>query len=209
MKNHPRAVALLALLAWAVPARAAEPQSSRTQPRPDLVIEERPTTRNFYGWEILLTGETGGVLVAASVFLPEKPVSDLLSTTGFILGMPAFGLGGPIIHWTHGSFSKGLVSLGGNLTLSLASAFAGSSIACSKSDDADCSSRGLFRGIGVAAVVAPLLDAAILGWEDVPVDDYTRSIAARRPRENGSLRWAPVWSVGPRGSIELGVAGKL
>lgn len=208
MKNHLGAVAL-ALVAWALPARAAEPQPSRTQPRRDLVIEERPTTRNFYGWEILLTGGVGGVVVAASVFVPEKPVGDVLSTTGFILGMPAFGLGGPIIHWTHGNFSKGLVSLGGNATLSLASGLAGRSIACSKSDDADCTTRGLFRGLGVAAVVAPLLDAAILGWEDLPVDDYTRTIAVRRRREDGSFRWAPVWSVGPRGSFEIGVAGKF
>ena len=168
----------------------------------EIVAKQRATTKTFYGWQILALGGTGGVVASASVLLPEIPLGSFPSSIGFVAGMPVYALGGPIVHWHHGDFTKGLISLAGNAAFAVAGGLAGQSIKCNKEGESpNCGERGFFKGLGVAILIAPILDAAILGWEDVPVDSILR-----RPSRPG-LALAPTWSVGPRGAVEIGVAG--
>jgi hypothetical protein len=168
----------------------------------EVFPKQRRTTSVFYGWEILATGEAGGLLSAASILLPERPLSSAPATAGFLIGMPAFAMGGPVVHWIHGDFSKGLVSFGGNAVSAVAAGFTGEAIRCGHSDAPDCGQLGFFTGLAVAVMIAPLVDAAVLGWEDVPAEDvYGRS----SPR----MTLAPTWRLGPRGSIEVGVTGRF
>src|SRR5438270_10831372 len=73
---------------------AAAPAGAQTAT--ETFPKQRRTTKLFYGWEILATGEVGGLLSAASIVLPHRPLSSIPATAGFVLGMPTFALGGPI-----------------------------------------------------------------------------------------------------------------
>ena len=201
----------------AAPARAAEPAPAPTE----IVARERPTTRSFYGWQILASGEVGGVVAAAATVLPDSPLKDVPSTVGFLFGMPVYVLGGPATHWTHGDFTKGLISLAGNFVGPLVGGLAGQSIRCGASDaPGDCGARGFFSGFAVALVTVPLVDALVLGWEDLPDDDVT-SVVAGPPSSHVASRApvrrspaapfmvVPTWGVGPRGDVSLGVAGRF
>jgi len=168
----------------------------------EIFPKQRRTTKVFYGWEILVTGEAGGLLSAASILLPDRPLGSAPATAGFMVGMPTFLLGGPIVHWTHGDFPKGLISFGGNAVSAAGAGFAGQAIRCGHSDENNCGELGFFTGLAIAGMIAPLVDAAVLGWENVPAEDvFGRST----PR----LTFAPTWSPGPRGSLELGVSGRF
>ena len=176
--------------------------AARAETPVEVFPKQRRTTKVFYGWEILATGEAGGLLSAASILLPERPLSSAPATAGFLIGMPAFALGGPVVHWIHGDFSKGLVSFGGNAVSSVVAGFTGEAIRCGHGDAPDCGQLGFFTGLAVAVMIAPLVDAAVLGWENVPAEDlYGR----RSPR----MTVAPTWRLGPRGSLELGVSGRF
>jgi hypothetical protein len=193
------------------PAAARPPDASRVS-TDELVPKERPTTRSFYGWEILVTGEVGASLVSLSVMLPDKPLDSVVSSGGFILGMPLYMLGGPIVHWTHGNFNKGLISFGGNAAFALVGGLAGQSIRCAGDTDRDCDTKGFFTGLAVGALIAPIVDAVVLGWEYVPVDDYvTTAKGPATPSGAGRRAWSlsPTWRVGPRGSFELGLVGRF
>jgi hypothetical protein len=184
----------------------AEAPPSRNAPPDEVVAKQRATTKTFYGWQILVTGEVGSVVAAASVFLPERPLGSFASSLGFVAGMPVYALGGPIVHWNHGDFTKGLISFGGNAAFALTGGLVGQTIRCNKENDAGpCGERGFFTGLGVALLIAPVLDAALLGWEDVPVD----YIGWRDRSGRSGVVLSPSWNVGPRGSFELGISGRF
>jgi hypothetical protein len=203
------------VLALATRAWAADPPKTSASPTPppaELIPKVRPTTQTFYGWEILATGEVGGALVAASVLLPDKPVSTPLATTGFVIGMPLFVLGGPTVHWTHGDFNKGLISFGGNIALPLIGGIAGRAFRCHEANAPDdCASRGFLTGIGITAMVTPVIDALALGWESVPVDDALSHVL---PQAGGGsnankLSIAPWSNIGKNGLFQLGFSGRF
>jgi hypothetical protein len=187
------------------PAAAAAPA-----PPAELTPTPRATTKSFYGWQILASGEVGSVFVAASVFLPERPLGSAASTAGFLVGMPTYALGGPIVHWTHGDFTKGLVSFGGNAAFAVVGGFIGQARGCRDNDPSqNCAERGFFAGMAVGALIAPLVDAAVLGWEDVPVDLIAEGPPTRRARAlPPSLTLAPTVGFGRRG-FELGFGGRF
>lgn len=199
-------------LAVAIPAataRAADPPPVAASA--EIVARERPTTRSFYGWQILATGEIGGVVAAASTVLPDSPLKTLPSAFGFIAGMPFYVLGGPATHWTHGEFHKGLISLSANFVVPVVSGLVGQAVRCGPSDAADdCGARGFFIGFAIALVTVPVVDALVLGWEDI-VDDDPAATAARRSRAASAARftWAPAWSLGPKRELAFGVAGRF
>jgi hypothetical protein len=177
----------------------------------EVFAKERPVRRVFYGWQILATGEVAALVITGSVVLPSKPLDSLPSTAGFVLGMPTYLLAGPIIHWSHDNFTKGLVSLGSNAAFALAGGFIGEAVRCSPSDAAkDCGERGFFTGLSVGALISPLVDAVALGWEYVPLEDSSSVETARATRAHpAGFAWSPAWTVGPRGSINLGVIGRF
>jgi len=200
-------------------ASAADPAA---QSSAEVVARERPSTRSFYGWKILATGEAGGVVAAAALVLPESPLQHWASTGGFMIGMPFYALGGPATHWTHGEFNKGLISLAGNIVAPIAGGFIGQAVRCAPADaDINCGTRGFAAGFGLALVTVPLIDALVLGWEDIPDDDApsilrttTSSGAAsevRRPRRprDASFAMTPAWNLGPRGELAFGIAGRF
>jgi len=201
-------------------AGAADPVA---QSPTEIVARERPSTRSFYGWKILATGEAGGVVAAAALVLPESPLQHWSSTLGFIIGMPFYALGGPATHWTHGAFNKGLLSLAGNIVVPIAGGLIGQSVHCAPADaDINCGTRGFAVGFGLALITVPLVDALVLGWEDIPDDDApssairtatsSGSIAEfRRPRRPriASFTMAPAWNLGPRGELAFGIAGRF
>jgi hypothetical protein len=195
----------LALLVSSGSAYGEEPTVTRAPT--ELMAKERRTVRSFYGWEILATGEVGGALTALSVWLPAQPVGSTLSTAGFVIGAPVFAMGGPLVHWSHGDFDKGLISIAMNLALPITFGLVGSQVLChGDSPPDDCGFVGFFRGLGTATALVPLVDAFALGWEHIPVDDeLARSPARLRlAREGWSV--APVWGA-PRGGFTLGVGG--
>ena len=188
----------------------------------EIVALERPATRSFYGWQILATGEVGGVVAAAATVIPDSPLKTLPSTVGFLLGMPFYALGGPATHWTHGEFHKGLISLGGTFALPVLGGFIGQGVRCAPADaPSDCGASGFFTGFAIALVTAPLIDALVLGWEDIPDDDPEPTAAPPAPRVSGAARrrsratpaarftMIPAWSVGPKGELAFGVAGRF
>src|SRR4051794_26029323 len=50
--------------------------SASAQTPSETFPKRRRTTQLFYGWEILVTGEAGGLLSAASIVLPDRPLSS-------------------------------------------------------------------------------------------------------------------------------------
>jgi hypothetical protein len=129
-----------------------------------------PTQRSFYGWQIIAVGEVGAVLVSASLVLPDRFLSTAPSAAAFIVGVPTYLLGAPIVHWSHDDFGKGLISLAANATLPVIGGVAGRAVACSGEHATDCAYRGFGAGLALTALVLPLVDALVLGWETVPLD---------------------------------------
>jgi hypothetical protein len=126
-------------------------------------------------------------VAAASTILPDSPMKTLPATLGFLAGMPLYALGGPATHWTHGDFIKGVVSLAGNFVIPAVSGVIGQSVRCAPSDAADdCGSRGFFSGFAIALVTVPIVDALVLGWEDIPDDDvFPDSVLPADPSNGG------------------------
>ena len=209
---------MASVAAFSVCASTAHAAGPPAQGMGEMVARERPATRSFYGWQILATGEVGGVLAAAATVLPESPLKTLPSTMGFLVGMPLYALGGPATHWTHGDFEKGLISLGGNFVLPVVSGFVGQAVGCAGSEPADdCGTRGFLTGFAIALVTAPLVDALVLGWEDIPDDDpavpgaAASAAASNRSRAKRAAQFAmaPAWNFGPKGELAFGISGRF
>ena len=204
---------MAAIVAMPLRADAAGPVNEAATTSTEVVARERPTTRSFYGWQILVTGGAGGVLAAASFALPDSPLKTLPSAFGFVIGAPLFVLGGPATHWTHGAFEKGVISVGANLALPVVSGLVGQSIRCSPSDAADnCGTRGFVTGFAIALVTVPIVDALVLGWENIPDEDsgmtgVARSRSASKPPSRFTM--TPTWRLGPKGAFEVGVVGRF
>jgi hypothetical protein len=195
------------LLLLARPAFAAD--SPKAPPPTELVPKVRPTTTSFYGWEILATGTVGGVLAAAGTLLPDKPLGSAPATAAFVTGMPLFVLGGPSVHWSHGDFSKGLVSFGGNVALPLIGGLVGHSLRC-KGDNApdSCGVDGFLTGMAVTSVFVSILDALVLGWEHIPVDDSVSRGPIRSYRFS-EVSIVPRLIMADHGLVQLGLAGRF
>lgn len=198
----------LLVLFLATPAFATNPPAG--PPLPELIPKVRPTTRLFYGWQILVTGEVGALLATAAVVLPDQPLGSAPATAGFVVGMPLFAIGGPAVHWAHDDFTKGLISFGANVVLPLTGGFAGRALRCNETNALDdCASRGFLTGVAISAVVVPIIDALALGWQDLPVEDALSLGIPRlgkRPRES-TLVIAPWSNFGKSGLFQVGLGG--
>jgi hypothetical protein len=193
--------------------RVASVAPAEPMPRPapaapeELVPRVLPTERVFYGWEVLAAGEIGGALVAGSIVLPSSEVASPVATFAFLIGMPIYALGGPLMHWRHGDFGKGMVSFSANVVGATVGGLIGGRVRCGKSPaPPNCGMDGFFDGLAVAVLTVPVLDAVILGWEDVPVDEPLPLTS--RSAQPGAVALQPLVSVGPR-SLSLGVGGRF
>jgi hypothetical protein len=179
----------------AVHARAGDAEKAVPKASAEETEVVRPATeRSFYGWQILLVGGLGGALTAASMALPDRPMGSLPATAGFTVGLPIYVFGGPVVHWTHGHFTEGLLSFGANIAIP----FTVGMVAMGTQPDRH--TVGFVRGAAVGALIVPVLDALILGWEDVRTDVMT-------PGVGGSIKVAlsPAIEVHPQGRVVLGL----
>jgi hypothetical protein len=179
----------------AVHARASDAEKTVPKASTEETEVVRPAAeRSFYGWQILLVGGLGGALTAASMALPDRPIGGLPATAGFTVGLPIYVFGGPVIHWTHGHFTEGLLSFGANIAIPFAAGLA------TMGTLPERHTVGFVRGAAVGALVVPVLDALILGWEDVPAEVMT-------PGVGGSIKVAlsPAIEVHPQGRVVLGL----
>lgn len=194
----------------AAPNKPLGPAATDPAPIPRQIEAKSPATRReFYGWPILAIGGAGGLLAAASIALPDLPFNSIPSVAAFVIGAPTYGLAGPIVHWSHGYFEKGLISFMGNIGLPVLVGAVGASISCGHDSARGCSGDGWARGAAIGMLVAPVLDALILGWEDAPVD-YIGRTDRRAPHLVGSAHGLTVSpSLVFRGGItSIGVTGR-
>jgi hypothetical protein len=147
-------------MAWAA-SLGTIPAAAATPPPEDIEIVAPRVATSFYGWQILIFGEAGALASAAAITLPDEPLQSAPSTAAFVLGAPTYVVAGPIVHWTHGHFAKGLASFGGNVALPLLAGAIGAAAA---------HDRGFVHGAALGFVLAPIVDGVVLGWEDVPID---------------------------------------
>ena len=176
---------------------AAEPgNAGRTAGNGETEIVRPPTEKSFYGWKILVTGEVGAVLAAASLALPHSPLGGDYAALGFVVGAPLYALGGPIVHWTHGYFPKGLLSFGANAVVPLAAGL--TAMGVTSEDHA----RGFARGAAIGMLIVPVVDAFVLGWEDVPSEAMTGSA-----RPGSDIALSPAMEVRAEGCVLWGVRG--
>ena len=210
-----------------LPAHADGTAPGATANETEIVAYERPSTRSFYGWQILATGEAGGILAAASLALPESPMKSAPSAVGALAGMPFYALGGPATHWTHGAFEKGIISLGANVVTPIVTGFIGQAVgSCGQDSPQNCDTQHFLDGFAIALITIPIADAFILGWEDVPVDDFspptvspgTKASASRAVARTGPMERRPTappfavipaWSLGPRGEVAFSLTGRF
>ena len=142
---------------------------------------------HWYGWQTLATDGAAVTLFIAGASADSGAVA--------VLGVGTYVLGGPVVHWTHDGGWRGWASLGirvgGPVLVGLGGFALGSG--CEGEDAEVCPAVGaaLFGSLGLVSAI--IVDAAVLGYEEVkPSDD--------------EISWTPTVDVG-RSQARLGVAG--
>jgi hypothetical protein len=151
---------------------AAEPEPETAQAQSSATDEAAaPALREeWYGWQSLSTdGAALLLLIAASAS------SDLKSDVSSVLGYSSLGvylLGGPVTHFAHDNPGRGLGSLALRAGLPIAFGTIGYyGEDCSGGDDYDlCGIVGALLGGVLGIATAVTVDAAVLGYEEVPIE---------------------------------------
>jgi hypothetical protein len=143
-----------AFFAWRKPGTDAEP------------------TRSWYGWQMLAL-DAGAVGFGASLALSNPRTNDgdkihpALPTwaLGFTLGL----LTGPIVHFAHGRWGIGFVSLGARALIGPLGAVPGLVGYCAATGGVhDCAAVGAQWGLLGGLVAVSLFDALVLAYEPAP-----------------------------------------
>jgi hypothetical protein len=127
-----------------------------------------PTEENWYGWKIL-TSAGASVVVPLAIVSVES--SDLGAISALTVGIGGYFLGGPIVHWAHGSLWKGFASLGINVAGGLVG-LAGLGLSTQTDNLGAAIALGL-GGFGVGIVGAILVDSFVLAYEPVTEPEGT------------------------------------
>ena len=155
-------------------------------PRPVPVAVAVPiqveTQRHWYGWQTLSADGAALSFLTLGSALASDGDSDA-GRTGIdsfvVVGVGMYALGGPIVHAAHQNWGAAAASLGLRVGLPLAGILIGSGVdGCGAKSDADvCGAVGPALGalLGIGAAIA--IDAAALGYEQVPATN-----AATTPR---------------------------
>jgi hypothetical protein len=151
-------------------ATDAARERAATPPRPLA-----PTTtvapkmrERWYGWQSLSTdGASLLLLVAAGAASDSKGKASDIMAYGAVGG---YLLGGPATHLLHDSPSRGAGSLGLRLGLPIAFGFIGSSLERCSEDFDLCGVPGAIVGGVLGIATAVVLDASVLGYDEVPLD---------------------------------------
>jgi hypothetical protein len=158
-----------------VPASSTAPPSSQeprgwaaTPQSPEFALshEDGPGVfkpkRRWYGWQTLIAdGLTGAAILAG------LDRSDRTGDSIAVVGLIAFSLGTPIIHWAHGHVTKGAVSL------AIRGGCAGALGLGTLNSGGAVSPLLLLGGLGLIAAIP--IDAAIFAREDVPPRTATQT----------------------------------
>jgi hypothetical protein len=190
------ALALALALATLWIARSSRADEDDYTPAPHRVVSEPPrpvpvavavptqvdTRRQWYGWQTLSAdGAALGFLTLGSALASDDDSDS--GHTGIdsfvVVGVGMYALGGPIVHAAHQNWGAAAASLGLRVGLPLAGILIGSGVdGCGAKRDPDvCGAVGPAFGalLGIGAAIA--IDAAALGYEQVPV----ASAATTRP----------------------------
>jgi hypothetical protein len=195
MKRFPAEPLALALAALWI-ARSSKADEDDYTPAPPAVVSETPrsvpvavavpiqveTRSHWYGWQTLSTdGAALGFLVLSGALASDNSDSGGAGVDSFVLlGVGMYTLGGPIVHAAHQNWGAAAASLGLRVGLPLTGILFGSAVdTCGPKSDADvCEAVGPAFGalLGMGAAIA--IDAAALGYEEVPV---TSAATTRQP----------------------------
>ena len=175
-------------------ARAPSVALSAPPAAPPAATLEPVSQTHWYGWQTLLVdGAALGVTVGGFWLRPPHQDWSVVS----IVGIGAWAVGAPVVHWSHGRVGVGLASLGFRLALPALGLLL-LSTPCSSSE---CSEQILAASLGLAIIPAPMvLDATWLSRE--------RQTSGPAQSAPGGLSLAPfVNAVGTRRM--LGVSGRF
>jgi hypothetical protein len=126
----------------AAPAPSAPPSTTGSGASPP---EDAPKPTRWYGFETLAVD---GAALAMSI--PAIAANNAGMQTGFLIATTlAYGLGGPIVHFTHGQLGKGFLDLGMRLALPFATGLLGFALGASSYQAPSCS-PGASCGLGNA-----------------------------------------------------------
>jgi hypothetical protein len=119
----------------------------------------------WYGWQSLIIDAPAVSLLVAGAAAPT--LNDRLGSAPTIAGGVAFVLGGPIVHWAHGSVGKGFASLGLRVVIPVLAelAFYLACFDCSHSDG----QLGMTLVLIPALLVPAALDDFVLAYEPAGV----------------------------------------
>jgi hypothetical protein len=131
------------------------PPTQRVPPSPS-----GPKKPVWYGWQTLLVDGASVLALLGGITAP--------------VGMVGYFVGGPIVHFAHGHVGKGLGDLGLRVGAPLLGGLGAVAILESGNGPPGGDSPAgpivfIFLGVLAGAGVASIVDAAALGWEEVPV----------------------------------------
>jgi hypothetical protein len=128
----------------------------------DAAPREEPNERTWYGWQTLTTDGVS-LAVALSAIPAESDELALTALGGYLLG-------GPIAHAAHDNWGRAFGSLGIRTGLPVLMALIGVWVEDCHGGDF-CGIGGTFVGGTVGVVGAVALDAAVLAYDDPPVEE--------------------------------------
>lgn len=196
-------------------APASQPVSPNEHAPLDAAAASPPETTTpiesrWYGWQVLVTGGVAGSVLATNLLLWTHDSDAAIPGTG--LWLAAYILGGPIVHVAHDRPLHALASLAFNvgipfgaivLTLMGSMMQADCDSGFPHDEGPDCSLRSAMPYIlATSLVLAPTLDALLLGREHVPTAQGGVTIGAEPLLRSGlgaGVAWGGMVSV--RGTL--------
>jgi hypothetical protein len=164
----------------------------------------------WYGWQSLLVhGAATGLFVAGA---------ESEGRTSLGLGLTGWGLGRPVVHWSHGDVLKGLASLTVNVLVGYFSVVYSLERGCGDASYPPGEKHCAWYAPAVASMSAvAVVDALALGWQHEPESGADQAPASdrpgrapspksRTPRREKPIEMAPRVSVFPRGAL-VGIGG--
>jgi hypothetical protein len=164
------------------------PDSSLAPPAPQR-LESR-----WYGWQTLTTDGAAIALLVGTQLASGGAPPGPLETTGYALGTLSYVFGGPIVHFAHRNPGRGFASFALRVPAPIITGLAAMGVYCGLEPGEYCGLIGVpFAGAAILAAIA--IDAAVFGYDEVPVDRA----------ETRSFRMLPLVSVTRHGA-SLGLA---
>lgn len=154
------------------PPPIAEPSSPSSPGEPPPPSPLAASQRTWYSWQVVLVDSASLVLLLAGEGTRANAVADA-AVAGYFLG-------GPVVHWSHGSVARGFGSLGLRVGIPVTGALVGALIGFAanpgNTSSAHCGGpicvtpAVAFGAVGflLGLVAAPIVDAAALAYEDSP-----------------------------------------